>query len=78
MLYILQRSVFADMAQPEEGMTYPHNVDVEPGMPEGWYSIEKQNGPKEHHIVTMYADEVDPHRTHQYTNLTMGVRADDL
>ena len=65
MLYILQRSVFADMAQPEEGM------------PEGWYSIEKQNGPKEHHIVTMYADEVDPHRTHQYTNLTMGVRADE-
>ena len=32
----------------------------------------------EHHIVTMYADEVDPHRTHQYTNLAMGVRADEL
>ena len=75
---MLQRSVFTDMAQPEEGVTYPHNVDVEPGMPEGWYGIKKQYGPKEHCIVTMYADEVDPHRTHEYTNLAMGVRADEL
>ena len=32
---------------------------------------------KESHI-TMYADEVHPHRTHQYTNLTMDVGAEEL
>ena len=47
-------------------------------MPEGWCDIEKQYAPKEHHMVTMYADEVDPHRTHEYTDLAMGVRADEL
>ena len=29
--------------------------------------------PNGHHIVTVYADEVDPHRTRQYTDLAMGV-----
>ena len=28
--------------------------------------------------MTMYADEVHPHRTHQYTNLTMDVGAEKL
>ena len=29
-------------------------------------------------MMTMYADEVHPHRTHQYTNLTMDVGAEKL
>ena len=33
---------------------------------------------KKGHMITMYADEVHPHKTHQYKNPTMDVGAEKL